>query len=285
MFEENNFKFVMPADLEKSEDGDWKVRGLASTEDTDRQGEIIMQKGIDLTPVKQGRGYFNYDHLPGPENLVGTIDNYQHTPSGLFVEGKLFKNHSRAKAIYEVMSSLGKSDRGRVGLSVEGRILERDPKNPRVIRKCEISKVAITLNPVNANTYADIMKSMDANAVDFNAIEDNYKSDDTQTTQIATQAEPTFTASQVVAMIKALGIGDGYTKAPNTLTHGDSLATSDMKLDDNKKKKLKKMDKCMYKSMMVDLLDKLQVLHPDVPRTDLWEAVRERLETKFPEIK
>lgn len=282
MITENNFKFIMPADLEKSEDGDWKVRGLASTEDTDRQGEIIMQKGIDLTPVKQGRGYFNYDHLPGPENLVGTIDNYQHTPQGLFVEGKLFKNHSRAKAIYEVMSSLGKSDRGRVGLSVEGRILERDPKNPRVIRKCEISKVAITLNPVNANTYADIMKSMDANAVDFNAVEDNYKSDDTQTTQ---KEEPTFTASQVVAMIKALGVGDGYTKAPNTLTQGDSLATSDMSSDDKKKKKLKKMDKCMYKSTMIELLDKLQVLHPDVSRTDLWEAVRERLETKFPEIK
>lgn len=280
---DNNFKFIMPADLEKSEDGDWKVKGLASTEDTDRQGEIIMQKGIDLTPVKQGRGYFNYDHLPGPENLVGTIDNYTHTAQGLFVEGKLFKNHSRAKAIYEVMSSLGKSDRGRVGLSVEGKILERDPKNPRIIKKCEISKVAITLNPVNTNTYADIMKSMDANAVDFNAIEDNYKSDDTQTTQ---EKEETFTTSQVVAIVKALGAGAAATKAPQERTGGEAISQSDMKSDDDKKKKkLKKMDKCMYKSTMIEILDKLQKLHPEVSRDDLWSAVQERLETKFPEIK
>ncbi len=51
---ENKFNFIMPASLEKSSEGDWVVRGLASTEDLDQQGEIILQKGIDLNRSEEG---------------------------------------------------------------------------------------------------------------------------------------------------------------------------------------------------------------------------------------
>ena len=55
--------------------------------------------------------------------------------------------------------------------------------------------------------------------------------------------------------------------------------------DKNKRKKLKKAPKAMYKSQMLNILEQLQVLYPDVSRSELWNAVQDRLETKFPELK
>lgn len=297
----NTFRVVVPADLEKGADGEWKVRGLASTEKVDQQGETLIQKGIDLTPIDKKKGIINFDHARGPENTIGLLDGYKRTPRGLYIEGRLFKNHSKAKAVYEIMSSLSEGDRGRVGLSVEGKILERDPLNPSVIKKCQISAVAITLNPVNTDTFADIVKSMNAaSELEIDAQE-----------QIASEIneEAMFTASQVVAMVKkALSVGPASMGAPSAKTGGDALQPSDMSADKKKKKKIekgeedadgsvfsskpvepikvtkakmKKMDKCMYKSNLITILDKLQILYPNCSRSEIWEAVKERLDTKF----
>lgn len=292
----NKFNFVIPAQIEKSEDGEWKIAGLASTEDMDQQGEKIIQKGIDLSPIDQKKGYFNFDHLKGPENLIGAIDGYKQSNNGLYVHGRLFKNHQRAKSVYEIMSSLNKNDTGRVGMSVEGQILERDPKNPQVIKKCRIDKVAVTLNPVNQKTYADLIKSMSGDAeVEFNMTEENYNEEG--------ENKSTYTAEQVLQIVeKALGVGAGYANAPNTLTDGDAMSTSDMKPKKKKKKddtsdkieesgmskekpiKVKKSISSIYKSKMKSMLVELQDLYPDYSQTQIWEAVKSRLETKFPDI-
>ena len=66
----------MPAELNKSKDGKWKIRGLASTQGIDQQGETIIQKGIDLSPVDQKRAVLNWDHQKGVENIIGTLDGY-----------------------------------------------------------------------------------------------------------------------------------------------------------------------------------------------------------------
>lgn len=287
---DDKFQFIMPAQFYKSDDGDWKIAGLASTEDVDQQGERIIQKGIDLTPVDQGKGWFNFDHLPGPENTIGTVDGYRRDPKGLYVHGRLFKNHTKAKAVKEIMDSLGDRDRGRIGLSVEGRILERDAVNKSVIKRCQISKVAITMNPVNQSTYADLVKSMADDAqVDFESKKGEVSEDSPN--------EAMFTADQVVQIVqKALGVGAGYTQAPADMSGGDALATSDMKAKKKKKdepetegaqeeyepKKMKKMKKSEFQKSLVSILDKLQVLYPDCSRSELWEAVKDRLNTKFP---
>ena len=287
----DSFKFIVPATMEKSEDGSYKVRGLASTESVDQQGETIIQKGIDLTPIDSKKGILNWDHQKGPENTIGLLDGYTRTDNGLYVEGRLFKNHTKAKAVREIMESLGEGDRGRMGLSVEGKILERDPANPSVIRKCRINAVALTMNPVNASTYADMVKSMNASEVEFNSTEEYIQEEH--------DGEATFTAGQVVQMIeKALGIGAGQAQAPADRKGGDALVQSDMKSkedekdkdkDSDKKKeeiksKIRKMSKSLYKSSMVDILEKLQVLYPECSRSQLWEAVKDRLNTRFPDI-
>jgi hypothetical protein len=275
MTNDSNFKFIIPAELEKSANGDWKVRGLASTNNLDRQGERILQEGLDLTPIDQKRGVINYDHLSGPENTIGLLDGYTQTNKGLYIEGRLFKNHTKAKAIYEIMSSLNKADHGRMGISVEGKIIERDPLNPSVIKKCRINAVALTLNPVNVDTYVDIVKSMNASqTVEFNSIEQ------AQNLEVKSE-EPMFTSTQVVSIIeKALAITTGNALAPNTRTGGDALGQEEL----DSKKKLKNKPKELFKSQMLELLDQLQSLHPDCSRSELWAAISERLSTKFPQI-
>ena len=290
MVDNSTFKFTMPASLEKSKEGDWTIRGLASTQEVDQQGEILMQKGIDLSPIDQKRGVLNWEHQKGAENTIGLLDGYSLGDQGLYISGRLFKNHDKAKAVHQIMSSLGEKDVGRVGLSVEGSILERSTENSKVIKKCRINAVALTMNPVNSNTYASLVKSMSAGAsVEFNALE---------TTCGDNKENAAFTASQVLAIVqKALGVGVGYEKPPNELTDGAAMATSNMKSPKKKKKKkvpesadlqssskLKMASPEIYKSMMLNMLEKLQVLYPGNSRSELWEAVRERLVYRFPEV-
>jgi hypothetical protein len=275
------FKFTVPAEITKSKDGEWRVAGLASTSSVDRQGEIILPEGIDATPIGKGKGFFNFDHDNSPENTIGTLDGYKKTSSGMYVEGRLFKNHSRAKAVYEIMSSLSKGDKGRVGMSVEGKVLERDSKNPSIIKRCLIKNVALTLNPVNQDTYADIIKSF-SNGVDFECTADNQSP-----AEEVKSEEATFSASQVLSIVeKALSIGAGNSVAPANRSGGDALSQESM--DSKKKvdpKKLKKNNKQIYKSQIIEIIDKLQVLYPDHSRSAIWSAVQERLETQFPKLK
>lgn len=275
----DSFKFVIPAELSKSTDGEWRVVGLASTSSVDRQGEVIVPTGIDATPIAKGKGFFNFDHDNSPENTIGTLDGYKKTDNGLYVEGRLFKNHTRAKAVYEIMSSLNKGDRGRVGLSVEGKVIERDSKNPSIIKRCLIKNVAITMNPVNQDTYADIVKSMSSGEVDF---ESTGTSEEPQNTVVKSE-EPTFSAIQVLSIVeKALGISSNAPPAPAERSGGDALVQESM--DKKAKKKLKKSSKDLYKSQMLQLLDKLQVLYPENSRSELWNALQDRLTQKFPDI-
>lgn len=274
--DKDTFRFVMPADLEKAADGSYRVKGLASTEKVDLQGEKIIQKGIDLTPIDKKKGILNWDHQKGPENTIGILDGYQRTEKGLYIEGRLFKNHTKAKAVREIMESLGENDHGRIGLSVEGQILERDSIDPRIIKKCRINAVAVTMNPVNTDTFADFVKSMNTS--------EGFEISAEETEEAPKSEEAMFTASQVMAIVqKALSIGPASIGAPDAKTGGDALQPSDMKADKpaKKKKKMRVMGADMYKSNLIDILSKLQVLYPGHSREVIWNAVKDRLETQF----
>jgi hypothetical protein len=297
---DDSFKFFMPAQIEKAKDGEWRVRGLASTEKIDQQGEILVQKGMDLTPVDQKRGFLNFEHKNDPANLVGSLDAYRKTPQGLYIEGRLFKNHERAKHIYGIMSSLTDADRGRAGLSVEGQILERDPQNSKIIRKCRIKNVAITFNPVNTDTFVDIAKAQQDTS-------DLMKSMSAADVEVDTSR--TFSAEEVVELLqKALSTGGpGALQAPATLTGGEALKVENSQDDDEAREKkpkkvkghtidnggtengmaksLKPLNFSLCKSHMFSILNNLQALYPEFTRSEIWECVKDRFETKFPELK
>jgi hypothetical protein len=294
------FSVILPAEFQKTDDGEWRVYGLASTPKRDLQGEVIDLKGLDLNPIQKGKGIFNWDHKEGPENTIGAIDMYKKADDGLYLGGYLFKEHDRAKAIYQIMSSLKKSDRGRVGMSVEGVIKKRAGDDGKTISKATITKCALTMNPVNTDTYADLVKSLSTGEVEFDRdmLSDGILPENSAATP-KTEGKSTevlFTASQVMDLLqKALSVGSSYaTSTPAQLTGGDALAKEDL---DQKKpcgdckdeackcpKEMKKGDAAFYKSMLSDLMSQLTYLYPEATQSEIWEAVKDRLHRKFPSL-
>lgn len=276
----DTFKFTLPVDLQKSKDGDWKIRGLASTAGKDQQNENILQAGMDLTPIDMKKGVINYDHEKGPENTIGVLDGYAQTPNGLYLEGRLFKNHTKAKAVHQIISSLKEEDHGRMGMSVEGAILKRNKDNPNIIEKCRINAVALTMNPVNSSTYVDLVKSMNASP-DFGI-------------EATISTEDEFSSDDVLELLdKALGLSSASIGANADKTGGDALQPRTMGQQDEyaehfdeeelvKQKKLKKMSKSQFKKSLIEVLENMQILHPDCSRSELWNALHNRMEKTFP---
>ena len=161
----DDFRFCLPFDIMKSEDAsddEWRIGGYASTSAEDRQGDEIVQKGLDISDFVN-HGWFNFDHqgdiiLGYPDKKACAV-----TKKGFYVEGTLLKGISQAKNIWDTALALKKSgsDR-RLGFSVEGKILERN-KAGQII-KAKVYNVAITPNPVNTEcTWDALVKSFASN--------------------------------------------------------------------------------------------------------------------------
>lgn len=135
------------------------IQGIASTNSTDLQGEVVDPVGIDFDYFLK-YGYFNDDHKQGNEFRVGQPVDCKVTKNGLWVKGFLFNNNERADAIWNLMNSLESSGSSRkMGFSIEGKVRRR---NGQKIEKCWIQNVAVTAQPVNTNTWAEIVKSLAA---------------------------------------------------------------------------------------------------------------------------
>lgn len=152
------FSFSLDLDIEKAEktDGRRLIRGYASTSDSDRQGESLIQKGLDIQDFVN-HGYFNYDHdnsiILGYPLPTCKVDNH-----GMWVEGELLKGLTEADRIWELATALKKCNAPRkLGFSVEGKVLKRDAER---VLEAKIYNVAITTNPVNTScTWEAVVKS------------------------------------------------------------------------------------------------------------------------------
>lgn len=158
----NEFEFTMPATLSKSSDGKTWVQGIASTEDKDLQGEIVKAEGIVLSYFLNS-GFINDNHAKDTSGKIGVPTEAKITKNALWIKGYLLDTE-RARAICELANALEKSGSNRkLAWSIEGKILERDKKDPNVVTKCWLKDVALTAEPVNPHTYADFSKSISAN--------------------------------------------------------------------------------------------------------------------------
>lgn len=153
------FKFFVDADvnLEKSEsEGKRIIQGYASTPDEDRQGESLVQKGLDISDFVS-HGYLNYDH--DNSIILGyPTENTHIDGKGLWVEGEILKGIPMADNIWELAKVLKKSNAPRkLGFSVEGKVIER--RGNKIV-KAKIYNCAITPNPVNTGaTWEAVVKS------------------------------------------------------------------------------------------------------------------------------
>lgn len=161
----DNFSFNLPIDIIKSEESsedEWRIGGYASTPDEDRQGDEIVQKGLDISDFVN-YGFFNLDHkndviLGYPDKNKCRIDS-----KGFYCEGVLLKGVEAARNMWETAVALKKSNAPRrLGFSVEGKVLQRNALGKIV--KAKIYNVALTASPVNPKaTFEALCKSFTDN--------------------------------------------------------------------------------------------------------------------------
>lgn len=137
--------------------------GIVSTEHPDHVNDLTAQDGVDWDYFAK-HGVFNWEHSDAPEDFVGVPLEVKRNVSyngrkGTWVKGRLLLNQERAKQIHKAMQSMEGSGR-KIGLSIQGKALLRDPLNRRVILKSIIPKVSFTFNPINPNTYVDLVKGI-----------------------------------------------------------------------------------------------------------------------------
>lgn len=134
--------------------------GIASTSDEDTDGEFLDPNGFDLSYFKKS-GTVNWHHLSKekPEAIIGEPSKANITKKGMYVECDLYNDSKLARQVYELGKVMEKNSKTRrLGFSIEGKVIERDPLNKNRITKARITGLAITHQPKNANTFANIIK-------------------------------------------------------------------------------------------------------------------------------
>ena len=137
-----------------------KVGGIATTRAKDSDGEEIDEKGWDVDYFVNN-GFFNYNHQSkfNPSAVIGEPTTAKVTKDGVYVEGYLYADSELAKSVYETTKMLENSSSSRrMGFSIEGKALARDPFNEKKITKARLTGCALTLNPKNPNTLVNLLK-------------------------------------------------------------------------------------------------------------------------------
>lgn len=169
----DRFNFWLPMTIEKS-GSDKKepenryanmiFEGLASDASEDDEGESMTPNGFVLDRFLK-TGLINLDHLPSRaeknksaywigEPLAAYVKDNK-----FYVKGKLWEKSPEARAFWDKALQMEESGSTRKpGMSIEGKVLERDKDNPKKVKRALITNVALTFQPVNSNTYADIVK-------------------------------------------------------------------------------------------------------------------------------
>ena len=153
---ERDFSFWMPVDLVRGGESP-RIGGIASDETAkDLQGEKVLIDGLDISYLTQ-RGTFNWDHGKEPGDIIGEIDTAKKEVGDkkqLYVEGFLYPKVKKAQEVVGLLDSLKTTNSDRkLGLSLEGRIRERDGVDGKIVKKAWIRNVAVTYHPINQDTW------------------------------------------------------------------------------------------------------------------------------------
>lgn len=149
-------------DIKKAKDDKVYIEGVISSEKTDASGEIIKQDGLDFSYLMSS-GYLNYEHRSGVENILGEalkiVPSEKEGLKATVMKGMLYKKKKIVKDILETIDAMKDAGSNRkLGFSVEGRVMARDPRNPKIITKAKVLNVSITANPCNTDADFEIVK-------------------------------------------------------------------------------------------------------------------------------
>lgn len=133
------------------------IAGVVSTSSADIEGDKVIQGGL-LWDYFLQHGWFDDNHdgsiLGYPTSVTPGSEDTQ-------VEGYLLLQHPRAAQLYTTAQLLkeAKSPR-RLGFSVQGKVVERDPQDSTRITKAIVFRVAITEHPVNTETWLEPLEQI-----------------------------------------------------------------------------------------------------------------------------
>ena len=222
------FKFFLEADVIKSEGNGGRriIQGYASSPNEDRQGESMVQQGMDITDFVN-HGWLNYDH-DNSVILGYPTENTRIDEKGLWVEGELLKGVPMADKLWDLALALKKSNAPRkLGFSVEGKVLER---KGNTITKAKIYNCALTPNPVNTDaSWEAVVKSFrpDADIEVVKSLEAGYATTpETQVNGGAIRQESLD--SDIKRLAENLDNHDYWAKVRNNLANGGTCSTNDM---------------------------------------------------------
>ena len=162
-----NFNFWCPIDtIKKAKDAEgrdvMRVAGIASTKDKDSDDESLDPAGFNLEPFLKS-GFVNYHHQQKntPKAIIGEPHSAKITKAGMYVECDLYPDSELAQDVYQTMKVLNKNSKTRrMGFSIEGHATERDILDDTKVLKADITGLAITPQPKNSTTFAEIVKAM-----------------------------------------------------------------------------------------------------------------------------
>jgi hypothetical protein len=248
MKEINEDKFIawLPFDvLEKSEGDDSKkemiIGGIASNDriGKDKEGEKILVDGMDCTPFLSS-GYLNYHHQASkdPSAIIGEPISVEKKEGKLHIKGKLYSESQKARDVYSLGQILQKSGSNRkLGFSIEGKALERDPNDPGIVTRSVIYGCAITPSPINDGTSMQIIKG-ELDKVQFES-EDGYFIRVKDSNGVEWSLDKNFN------IIKAMEAGS----ITGRDTTGQNLTQEPLKVEDVEGKKKKKDYKKLLKQL------------------------------------
>lgn len=168
------FRIVAPASVFEKADAPVgqrrRIGGVVSTDSWDREGERILQEGLNFQPFLQG-GWFNDNHKSQTGKGVGfptgvrlfragdILPNGQRAATNChWAEGYLLDGHPPADEIWSMAQALNRAGQGhRLGFSIEGLIRARDQENERVILSADVMEVAVTRCPINTDTKVELL--------------------------------------------------------------------------------------------------------------------------------
>jgi hypothetical protein len=163
------------------------IECVSTTPDRDSQKETLNLAGADISPLKEGKGFVNSDHSGRFEHLLGRVVDAKkiekaedaETPyqrkawdrlKRPFLASKIELwdgvGHKEADAVASIYRHyMNKGEEAPIKISVEGKVLERDPSNRNILKRTLIKGLALTVQPANHNTMTEVVgmaKSMGA---------------------------------------------------------------------------------------------------------------------------
>jgi len=164
------FNFFVPIDeesLQKAAEAPIENRydnmilsGLASDDSEDTDKEVLEPDGF-ITDYFLQSGTVNYEHLAkkSPKYIIGEPIDAKVTDNKFYVKAKLWKHSQIARDLWDKVLEMKESgSKRKLGWSIEGKSLLKNPLNVKNIKRALITNIALTFNPVNSNSWADIVK-------------------------------------------------------------------------------------------------------------------------------